>query len=227
MIPLSTSSLCRGLSPPTRGNLSLPTVGRGTLGSIPAHAGEPLPNAHHPILRWVYPRPRGGTALRVGHWRNPGGLSPPTRGNRTCKSALQLWTGSIPAHAGEPNPRPLFDAEVKVYPRPRGGTQKRGRHQNAPKGLSPPTRGNPRATIMGDGVDGSIPAHAGEPRPRPLGRAPRPVYPRPRGGTPSSVSSDCDMWGLSPPTRGNLHLYCFADKGRRSIPAHAGEPKTS
>ena len=70
----------------------------------------------------VYPRPRGGTPLRLvpkprrrglspptrGNPRpapkmlNGGGLSPPTRGNRNSNRRLLGYARSIPAHAGEP-----------------------------------------------------------------------------------------------------------------------------
>ena len=50
-------------------------------------------------------------------------------------------------------------------------------------GLSPPTRGNRRARTSGDLGDGSIPAHAGEPRRSSSAEIYERLYPRPRGGT--------------------------------------------
>ena len=95
----------------------------------------------------------------------------------------------------------------------------------ASKGLSPPTRGNPRELALVTELKRSIPAHAGEP-PN-YGEAGRPagVYPRPRGGTDGSMALSKSLSGLSPPTRGNLWYACRAHMGIRSIPAHAGEPR--
>ena len=71
----------------------------------------------------------------------------------------------------------------------------------------------------------SIPAHAGEPITRiPKSETPG-VYPRPRGGTARARENDCKPRGLSPPTRGNRALAFARFFSRRSIPAHAGEPR--
>ena len=78
-------------------------------------------------------------------------------------SAFSRSTGSIPAHAGEPA-RPVAVRYVgAVYPRPRGGTHAGVVAFDSDKGLSPPTRGNRRMLALIALVDGSIPAHAGEP----------------------------------------------------------------
>ena len=53
------------------------------------------------------------------------------------------------------------------------------------------------------------------------------VYPRPRGGTKSRGMLRMSATGLSPPTRGNLPGAYPQRRGRRSIPAHAGEPYTA
>ena len=51
-----------------------------------------------------------------------GGLSPPTRGNRRDKRPYDRSHRSIPAHAGEPVALTLRWLPETVYPRPRGGT---------------------------------------------------------------------------------------------------------
>ena len=51
------------------------------------------------------------------------------------------------------------------------------------------------------------------------------VYPRPRGGTQPPPPLEGDAVGLSPPTRGNPRPPAAPPLLRRSIPAHAGEPK--
>ena len=50
------------------------------------------------------------------------------------------------------------------------------------------------------------------------------VYPRPRGGTQCQIAQGLGLWGLSPPTRGNLFMFMFGFPYLGSIPAHAGEP---
>ena len=50
-----------GLSPPTRGNQPRRRRRLRVTRSIPAHAGEPEPDADIIIPGEVYPRPRGGT----------------------------------------------------------------------------------------------------------------------------------------------------------------------
>ena len=71
-----------GLSPPTRGNLGGMLPSDATLGSIPAHAGEPRQGSSRPTSEALYPRPRGGTQGGSTTSITRYGLSPPTRGNR-------------------------------------------------------------------------------------------------------------------------------------------------
>ena len=213
-----------GLSPPTRGNQ--PSRRRGTLTprSIPAHAGEPGSAGWGKSISKVYPRPRGGT-LPIRVWLHPPkGLSPPTRGNRTLRALNPAWQGSIPAHAGEPDSGTGIARPNRVYPRPRGGTPEAGRGAGESGGLSPPTRGNPPKLGSSPNAHRSIPAHAGEPPPRPDSKCRPRVYPRPRGGTVAGMQGSGKTEGLSPPTRGNRGSVPLGAGGSGSIPAHAGEP---
>ena len=74
-----------------------------------------------------------------------------------------IFAGSIPAHAGEPNPDVGEELIAEVYPRPRGGTPSEGWGAWATGGLSPPTRGNHAVSVKPAVAARSIPAHAGEP----------------------------------------------------------------
>ncbi len=152
-----------GLSPPTRGNPDADESGTGRARSIPAHAGEPAFDRRRSGQRLVYPRPRGGTAVGVRDLIWDEGLSPPTRGNRPDFFAAEQRGGSIPAHAGEPADALGVERGDGVYPRPRGGTVMASLFTNSNFGLSPPTRGNLRASSSLSATSGSIPAHAGEP----------------------------------------------------------------
>ena len=140
------------------------------------------------------------------------------------KDWMLIAARSIPAHAGEPHMRGIGDVHDAVYPRPRGGTTSSPLTARIGCGLSPPTRGNPPSPSANQPPPRSIPAHAGEPRPR-SARDERPsVYPRPRGGTSIMFRIAILYSGLSPPTRGNPTLRPPIWAIVRSIPAHAGEP---
>ena len=214
----------RGLSPPTRGNLSESMRDTWARRSIPAHAGEPARSATRSSSSEVYPRPRGGTPKPPESRRIAEGLSPPTRGNHAGIRPPGRSSRSIPAHAGEPRSRRSSSLPPTVYPRPRGGTLRRAWDWFGALGLSPPTRGNPKAAGRARRRPRSIPAHAGEPKNarKPAWRSS--VYPRPRGGTPQNAHLTARWAGLSPPTRGNLAIDGEPDMDEGSIPAHAGEP---
>ena len=152
------------------------------------------------------------------------GLSPPTRGNLTTARNAPSACGSIPAHAGEPEPGRPTRASPPVYPRPRGGTSVCSVHLENSQGLSPPTRGNPIQCQTIPSQPGSIPAHAGEPLSFVIFALLSGVYPRPRGGTMSSICLAARLCGLSPPTRGNRPDVRQTYRLFGSIPAHAGEP---
>ena len=112
----------RGLSPRLRGNLGAGASSMGMIGSIPAPAGEPLPNAVAQRRVGVYPRACGGTSyFEAGNNSYmvypracggtvhpdlprscPRGLSPRLRGNHYTSTLTNTGSGSIPAPAGEP-----------------------------------------------------------------------------------------------------------------------------
>ena len=196
-----------GLSPPTRGS-HLVGMGAGLHdGSIPAHAGEPQTPRSPTIPTPVYPRPRGGADDAFPGALDPGGLSPPTRGSPHRVTVSGNRRRSIPAHAGEPSMRRPSSEMSRVYPRPRGGAHLERSSGLRLDGLSPPTRGSPCI----------LPRHPYT----------GPVYPRPRGGADVMMPSSVAVRGLSPPTRGSRRDRDRRSDGRRSIPAHAGEPSTS
>ena len=183
--PLTANTHALGLSPSTRGNLTVIPRHRVARRSIPAHAGEPLARERVSAAVSVYPRPRGGTPCASTSLAPLCGLSPPTRGNHHPIALFGAHPRSIPAHAGEPL-MALYDTpHAEVYPRPRGGTLVSRRSVYRAIGLSPPTRGNRRNRHSSDTRAGSIPAHAGEPRRCGGQEDSDRVYPRPRGGTMS------------------------------------------
>ena len=176
-----------GLSPRTRGNPRVDGGERPRVGSIPANAGEPIPSSRRRGRRWVYPRERGGTSPAGLDTTPVMGLSPRTRGNPPLAVGGERGTGSIPANAGEPGRARGPGRRAGVYPRERGGTEYGTRREYEDAGLSPRTRGNPNDNPACHWRSGSIPANAGEPTWRRLARFNARVYPRERGGTPTTL----------------------------------------
>ena len=223
--PANSAELAAGLSPPTRGSPDPPPGRSAGRRSIPAHAGEPRPRTPAPFSLQVYPRPRGGAAVRIVPVSISGGLSPPTRGSRLERLGLVDQERSIPAHAGEPDTALAPAPATAVYPRPRGGATLEFSMKSSEAGLSPPTRGSLGVTDAPLVPARSIPAHAGEPYPTPGCSRRERVYPRPRGGAAGDRAGAPRSRGLSPPTRGSLVRRPLVLEHEGSIPAHAGEPR--
>ena len=218
------SLMARGLSPHVRGNLGLAAGFRGRPGSIPARAGEPRSPVRGVLVFGVYPRTCGGTGRSVSAQIEYKGLSPHVRGNLPASRSIGRPIGSIPARAGEPAARWPAARPPGVYPRTCGGTPALADEQGEGAGLSPHVRGNlGQGELLGLPL-GSIPARAGEPRPRPpCCRQPR-VYPRTCGGTLCPSSQSLPFQGLSPHVRGNPPRSRSERGSTGSIPARAGEP---
>ena len=92
----------QGLSPLTRGNQARRAGRSGSLGPIPAHAGEPARSHRRRWRSGAYPRSRGGTGCSFLLPFAGRGLSPLTRGNLPRCACPREGRGPIPAHAGEP-----------------------------------------------------------------------------------------------------------------------------
>ena len=152
-----------GLSPRMRGNPITGPPSTGRSGSIPAHAGEPISLRDIGGMTRVYPRACGGTYDPTTYPNIRVGLSPRMRGNRGVLSPAASLPGSIPAHAGEPYRLIRHGTSAKVYPRACGGTESISKNRLEAMGLSPRMRGNRPLGHTHRVVEGSIPAHAGEP----------------------------------------------------------------
>ena len=152
------------------------------------------------------------------------GLSPRVRGNRLPAPSPNPNRRSIPACAGEPARGGGAGCSSAVYPRVCGGTQTTGVRRTRKRGLSPRVRGNPVMVVLRNATGRSIPACAGEPRPRAFGCRICEVYPRVCGGTPPALPPVAVQQGLSPRVRGNRYDGFRHHHTRGSIPACAGEP---
>ena len=195
--------------------------------SIPACAGEPAAGADGGGPGGVYPRVCGGTPLTAQYAAIAGGLSPRVRGNPPRRRRCQQKRRSIPACAGEPAKPRASAPPCWVYPRVCGGTRFRFRPVWHLTGLSPRVRGNPTPRQPGIIIPRSIPACAGEPTVYPARGVQQTVYPRVCGGTPVDPDGSVAKTGLSPRVRGNPAQDGHQVVRLGSIPACAGEPRTS
>ncbi len=152
------------------------------------------------------------------------GRSPRTRGSRRGGRRDDRDRGSIPAHAGEPSGASPRRGPPGVDPRARGGARVPSTFRQACAGRSPRTRGSPQRQVDPGQHQGSIPAHAGEPRAHRTRRWPQPVDPRARGGALELWRAGLTGGGRSPRTRGSPKPLVYGGGYGRSIPAHAGEP---
>ncbi len=206
------------------GTLADPGSHPGGRGLSPRVRGNPVNWQPISYLYEVYPRVCGGTDHFHQEEIIMKGLSPRVRGNQLRRISRMPSPRSIPACAGEPIAEDLPDAQSAVYPRVCGGTSPRSIDFAKPRGLSPRVRGNQRAPCNGNARQWSIPACAGEPSSRRLGRWGTRVYPRVCGGTPNAPLVLRDGEGLSPRVRGNRRQDPPRADQNGSIPACAGEP---
>ena len=151
----------------------------------------------------VYPRVCGGTVHDDHTAEIANGLSPRVRGNRRGPTPAPGRRGSIPACAGEPSPDHSRSIHTTVYPRVCGGTSSFGEGDEQVGGLSPRVRGNQHCCTSSIGIEGSIPACAGEPSSPSYANKGVRVYPRVCGGTLHDAPSNVVPQGLSPRVRGN------------------------
>ena len=151
------------------------------------------------------------------------GLSPRVRGKPLSLAATKPGMRSIPACAGEAQPRPVEVIGGRVYPRVCGGSSRRADTPEPLLGLSPRVRGKRSYEIRHPAVQGSIPACAGEAQRHQSNALLPGVYPRVCGGSAARAGADYPRLGLSPRVRGKRWCSLTARCWRRSIPACAGE----
>ena len=216
-----------GLSPQVRGS-PIPCWWRADgPGSIPAGAGEPR-TGRQSLSRWgVYPRRCGGAVADGDVLRAAQGLSPQVRGSRHDRLGRIARGGSIPAGAGEPLRALLASSRRRVYPRRCGGAGYAQGLVGGDAGLSPQVRGSRKPQCRSDAAGGSIPAGAGEPCGVGAVKGAVWVYPRRCGGAHTVTPIDDPRPGLSPQVRGSPFSGAGASCSGGSIPAGAGEPRSS
>ena len=169
----------------------------------------------------------GGNRLRKSGQQSLAGLSPRGRGKLRpfLQPRYRLW--SIPAWAGETTAPTAHPGQPAVYPRVGGGNYISKAVACTADGLSPRGRGKPNPADVGGGLGGSIPAWAGETLGCPDGIGLRQVYPRVGGGNLQGQMALAFPFGLSPRGRGKPSWHSNSSSSSGSIPAWAGETKSS
>ncbi len=213
-----------GLSPRMRRNRLAYRKAPNFSGSISAHAEEPKGSTQHEHGRRVYLRACGGTGLSLASRYSHSGLSPRMRRNHLLIVRSRHNRGSISAHAEEPEDGWAHAWGRRVYLRACGGTSDRTYIPRGGQGLSPRMRRNRAAQVALMLRQGSISAHAEEPRAPDAGGDRAGVYLRACGGTPWSICQVPAPTGLSPRMRRNLVGQVKSQDPDGSISAHAEEP---
>ena len=155
-------------------------------------------------MKRVYPHACGETRPAPGPVIVRPGLSPRMRGNRRAKPPRLSVMGSIPTHAGKPDPGLAHARRAGVYPHACGETLHDLHVHRQNRGLSPRMRGNLAENFAGRGEHGSIPTHAGKPYMTCTCDDKIGVYPHACGETLPAPGPGIVRPGLSPRMRGNL-----------------------
>ncbi len=191
-------------------------------GITPAHAGSTLSTSgvesratDHPRSRGEHPGPDERPALTHG--------SPPlTRGALWPNSRIPRSEGITPAHAGSTCSVLGVYSATGDHPRSRGEHQDLALAATRWVGSPPLTRGARLAGVLGLGLDGITPAHAGSTR----SRHPRPTrgrdHPRSRGEHFEEPLDFRVLTGSPPLTRGARVLVMRGRLQHGITPAHAG-----
>ena len=193
--------------------------------SIPARAGNTKPTSSRRLTGSVHPRAGGEHHCDPNGDHCGFGPSPRGRGTLSSDGASRGRDRSIPARAG--NTRDLRAETTPGTVHPRAGGE-HGLDQPLVQlavGPSPRGRGTHAGKAAERGSDRSIPARAGNTRPRPYASPTRPVHPRAGGERTRHRSHTGILAGPSPRGRGTptqLRGRCCRD---RSIPARAGNAR--
>ena len=196
-----------GPSPRVRGKPPHPAPIAGGRRSIPARAGETFPMAASPPVSEVHPRACGGNVRSSGRNRR--------------------YRRSIPARAGETNVGRRMHPIRQVHPRACGGNGAGLVGAPSEQGPSPRVRGKRGRSQSGPSRSWSIPARAGETDCEDKCNLSDAVHPRACGGNAGLGFGGLRNVGPSPRVRGKRIRWISRETRGRSIPARAGETRTT
>ena len=195
--------------------------------SIPARAGEPCRRGRGPTSPGVHPRACGGARRRRRFRLEVEGPSPRVRGSHWRACRQPTMSGSIPARAGEPPSDTCAPRPIRVHPRACGGADNATSIRRSERGPSPRVRGSRAFDAATRDALRSIPARAGEPLSAAATAFVRAVHPRACGGAAPPRRQRPRTTGPSPRVRGSLNVTRVGETDDRSIPARAGEPRST
>ncbi len=170
----------------------------------------------------VHPRTRGEQVPNGRPGVPDAGSSPHTRGTGQRFLVRVEIDRFIPAHAGNRPSEAPSNGPRTVHPRTRGEQSPRGPDSISTIGSSPHTRGTVTHRVVVLDLQRFIPAHAGNSPPAGSGCNRPAVHPRTRGEQGSRFEHRRTITGSSPHTRGTDGLRRVCGRGKRFIPAHAG-----
>ena len=190
---------------------------------IPAHAGQTRRGASPRPASPDHPRACGANDLPVLQFTERSGSSPRMRGKHGVERQNRLPDRIIPAHAGQTGCRCWVDGTGSDHPRACGANLQPGREGEADAGSSPRMRGKHRRNHGRNRLGRIIPAHAGQtPMFRPVSSS-NPDHPRACGANRQRFAKLVAQRGSSPRMRGKRCVRWSWIRGRRIIPAHAGQ----
>ena len=173
-------------------------------------------------LERVHPRWRGEHEREGNEEEMQNGSSPLARGTLPVRQNQRLHARFIPAGAGNtPLPAPPAHQSA-VHPRWRGEHRRLCRAGNSGCGSSPLARGTLAQVAKMNVYQRFIPAGAGNTKSFLIPVTMWPVHPRWRGEHVSMGVVKLSPNGSSPLARGTRPGHCYLERGRRFIPAGAG-----
>ena len=198
-----------GSSPRVRGTRLSNPLDVVVVGIIPACAGNTLRTRRRCVSSWDHPRVCG----EHGWWANEScvvqGSSPRVRGTRTSSRIYGRVRGIIPACAGNTEGLNVHLHLRRDHPRVCGEHNGKIPSGAGMLGSSPRARGTQARLGRGDGVDGIIPACAGNTEGLNVHLHLRRDHPRVCGEHATSMSSVNGAVGSSPRVRGTQRARAF------------------
>ena len=191
-----------GPSPRVRGKLQQSCHGHLLFRSIPARAGETIARVCSVLEVPVHPRACGGNLIRRRTLIPVTGPSPRVRGKPKLEPGHRRRGRSIPARAGETSGCRRARGFPTVHPRACGGNKRATWAALLYEGPSPRVRGKLQQLPAERGIEGSIPARAGETAGARTPGSCCAVHPRACGGNSPETAVTTAMAGPSPRVRG-------------------------
>ena len=157
-----TVGLLHGSSPRVRGRRHHHAHHLGTLGLIPASAGQTASPRSAFAAGWAHPRECGADGMWCKGNVGGTGSSPRVRGRRGSTGSADPSRGLIPASAGQTLSPACHCVPSWAHPRECGADTSVSRMSSGSLGSSPRVRGRRGVTRPFDRLTGLIPASAGQ-----------------------------------------------------------------